>query len=217
MKHSWNKFISKSRGSSPAPLVLKAIGLSRRGGKALDLGAGAGANALALANAGFDVEAVDSDASGIRELRRLGRNRAILPLRIDMSELRRPRDMYDLIVAWNSLSFLIPKGKIKTMLRRIQSWLKPGGLAAISVFGPEDEWAVNGKRMSFLAVREVKAAWPEMRLLKLDEIRRRGPTVAGDEKLWHIVRCVARKVRPGTRRYPKGQTAVRRRSLTGPS
>lgn len=194
MKQSWNKFISKSRAHRPAPLVLEAIRLLGRSGKALDLGAGAGTNALALTKAGFDVDAVDSDPSSIRELRRLGRSRAIRSFCKDMSELKRPRRSYDVIVAWNSLPFLTPRSKAKRTLRQIQSWLTPGGLAVISAFGPEDEWAASKKKMSFFTVSEIRDAWPQMRLLKLDEVRKRGPTVVGKDKSWHIIRCIARRV-----------------------
>ncbi len=189
MAFRWEKFMIATRRRPPAPLVLAALKNVEKGtGMALDLGAGSGSNALALAKRGFLVNAVDFSGASIKELNKL-KNPKIHPIKKNIKDFVISQNFYDVIVAWNSLSFL-PKRKAQKVLKDIERGLGPDGVAIISMFGPRDEWAKTRKSMSFFAAQEFKKIFATV---KAWEKEGDGKGVLGDQKHWHIIQCILKK------------------------
>jgi len=89
------------------------------GGKALDIATGEGRNAIFLAQQGFDVDAVDISAVGLRKARRLAKemNVKINTILADLDSSKIEEEHYDLIANFYFLKRrLIPK--IKKGLKR---------------------------------------------------------------------------------------------------
>jgi len=189
----WDKFIKVTAERKPNSLVIRAIErLSDHCGLALDLGCGAGIESKFLAERGFEVEAVDSSSVSIQQTR-LSCQR--LPVKIFEQDLThyiiRPQS-YRIIVAWNSLSFLV-KDRAQEVLLAIQSGLILHGQCVVGLLGTEDAWAKQSYSMSFWTTDELKAIWPSLRLIELLEEKEFGATSKGKKKLWHRIGCLAER------------------------
>jgi ubiquinone/menaquinone biosynthesis C-methylase UbiE len=112
------------------PLVLSALEEVTRdlppGAAVLDLGCGAGVPAtLWLADRGFSVTGADLSE------RQLGLARKLVPgaafVKADMTELNFGFGTFDAVVAFHSIIH-VPREEHPALLRKIQRWLRPGGL-----------------------------------------------------------------------------------------
>ncbi|QUO49076.1 class I SAM-dependent methyltransferase [Halorubrum ruber] len=88
------------RAPEPSP-VLRAYEPSLPGGRALDVATGTGRNAVFLADRGYDVDALDASAEGLRIVRERAAERGIgdriEPIRADISTYGFPTEAYDLV------------------------------------------------------------------------------------------------------------------------
>ncbi len=101
----------------------------------LELGCGAGLPATrALLDAGHRVTAVDISASQLELARRNVPEAGLV--KADMAELNLPAASFDAVCAFYSLTH-VPRELHEGLLRRIASWLRPGGLVVAS-FGETD-------------------------------------------------------------------------------
>jgi SAM-dependent methyltransferase len=132
---SWDRKWSTEEGRAdfvePHPEVAALLPeLKSRGARmALDLGCGVGRHSLFLTQAGLDVEAVDSSATGLEVLRQTAAARKLaLNLRLaDADSLPFSGAMFDFVLAWD----VIYHGNLGDVGRRVaEIWrvLKPSGL-----------------------------------------------------------------------------------------
>ncbi|GAA0525495.1 Methyltransferase domain-containing protein [Halorubrum aquaticum] len=88
------------RDPEPSP-VLRSYEPSIPDGRVLDLATGTGRNAVFLAAAGYDVDALDASAEGLRIVRDRAAERGVAErietIRADATEYEFPADRYDLI------------------------------------------------------------------------------------------------------------------------
>jgi len=105
-------------------------------GLALDLGCGGGTNAFPLLENGWRVDAVDTHAGVLAQF-----HSQIIPetaprinlFQGDMASIRLKDNYYDLVVAMDSLPYLLPSTLLAT-LEKIHRTLVPGGLFIGSLF-----------------------------------------------------------------------------------
>jgi SAM-dependent methyltransferase len=132
---SWNRQWATEAGRAdylePHPEVLATLpDLKSRGARsALDLGCGVGRQSLFLAEAGLDVVAMDSSATGLEVLRdtAAARNLALELREGDADSLPFPDSTFDFVLSWD----VIYHGNLGDVGRRLaEIWrvLRPGGL-----------------------------------------------------------------------------------------
>lgn len=105
-------------------------------GQALDIGAGEGRNALFLASLGLDVLAVDQSEVGMRKAERLARERG-LTLRtraVDLQDFDALPASFDVVT---SIFVHLPTSLRSVVHRRVQTWLKPGGVFLLEAYSPD--------------------------------------------------------------------------------
>ncbi len=145
------------------------------GGQALDVGSGQGFITNKLAEIGFSVDSIDKNNSDSEDIR-------IYDLKTNN---------YDLIIARNVLPFLSSREETFTVINKLFSGLKSGGVMYFTIFGPKDDWA-NDPKMTFLEYDDVLSNLPG-KVLKQGTEFLWGPTMAGEMKHWHIHHFVIEK------------------------
>jgi SAM-dependent methyltransferase len=104
--------------------------LPRSGGKALDLGSGSGFQSLALADLDFEVLAVDTSETLLRELRDRTQRRRIRPVLGDMRDqgMYATEGPYGVAVCMgDTLAHLRSYGEVETLCRDVLEVLEGGG------------------------------------------------------------------------------------------
>ncbi|MEZ6234669.1 MAG: class I SAM-dependent methyltransferase [Phycisphaerales bacterium] len=107
-----------------------------RTGRALDLGAGQGRNALFLASRGLDVLAVDQSPVGMERAARLAHERG-LSLRTQAADLREFDAEPASLDVVTCIFVHLPPPLRATVLARVRSWLRTGGLFVLEAYAPE--------------------------------------------------------------------------------
>lgn len=181
-------------GDDPRPTLLQA--LAARGdappGEAIDLGCGTGRDTLWLLRVGWRVLAIDGEAEALERLdARLDATlRARLtPLRARFEELG-PLPPADLINASMSIPFCAAAA-FPALWANIRAALRPGGLFAGHLLGPNDGWAPRG--VSVHSRAEVAGLLAGLEVLRCDESEHEGTTASGKAKHWHRFEVVARR------------------------
>lgn len=192
-KWDWNKFVKVTQKRQPIDFLIEAVkilGFPR--GKVLDLGCGAGVDAEYLAKNGFQVEAVDLDETSIEQTKKLCGNLSVFVIKQDIAYYNIIPNNYQLIFAWNVLSFLI-KESSNNLLLKIQEGLTRDGIFVFSLFGLEDDWAKNHFGMSFWTIEELKNLLIKMNFIKILEEKQKKAGATGAIKSWHIIRGIAQR------------------------
>lgn len=163
---------------SANPLVSNFAALIPFPGRVMDLGCGPGRNALFLAERGFDVEAIDRDASAIAALHALAAGRG-LQQRIKAVCARIEDHPFEgspaAIVCTFALHFL--RLQAPELLSRMQAATAPGGLNIVAAFTENGQWTAEAKRRGYFLkpgeLRERYAGWDilfyEEKLVKTHE------------------------------------------------
>jgi SAM-dependent methyltransferase len=120
----------------------KLIALLPRNSRVLDLGCGSGVPvAQELATCGHDVVGVDGSARQL-SLARLNVPNARF-IHADMTHVRIPPRSFDAVAAFYSITH-VPRDEHADLLRRIASWLKPGGVFLASLGADQSpDWRGN--------------------------------------------------------------------------
>jgi 2-polyprenyl-3-methyl-5-hydroxy-6-metoxy-1,4-benzoquinol methylase len=111
-------------------------------GKALDIGAGEGRNSIFLAKNGFEVEAIDIVAEGLKKCKNIARenNLSIKTKVIDIRKFNFKKQNYSLIISINAIDFLKSK-EIKKIITKIKYSLLPKGVFYFVGFSTRDPLA----------------------------------------------------------------------------
>jgi len=190
----WKEFVEATKGRNPIPLLVKAVELlGAVRGEALDLGCGAGVDTKYLAEKGFQVTAIDINASAVEKTKTVCAGLPITVVQANLVDFSIAPDTYNLIMAWNTLPFL-SKEDAGQVLANIQNGLRTGGLLVFGVFGPEDDWAKDHPKMSFWTEEELRTLLSEMQFVKFVETKGEGPSAVGKKKFWHKIQGIARKL-----------------------
>lgn len=126
-------------GAAPDGLLVRYARELTAGGRVLDIGAGQGRNALFLARQGFEVDCIDPSEVAEEQVwpRVLGDD---LPLRFFPQRFETfvpDVDYYSGILVFGLIQEL-PRESIETLVERIGSWTRPGGLVLVTAFTTAD-------------------------------------------------------------------------------
>lgn len=194
MDDKWKNFVDATQNRKPINFlsnIIKNNVIER--GYALDLGCGAGVDAKYLAENGFKVEAVDFSDVSVKQTKKMCEDLGANVRKEDISNFKIEQKKYSIIISWNSLPFLSSK-KAKLVLKNIQKGLVSGGLFVFGIFGPEDDWAKNKKKMSFFSLDEFRKVLSDMKFIEVIEKRETALSVEGENKFWHKITGVAQKM-----------------------
>ena len=189
----WDKFTQTTKNRQPIAYLMEAVkilGLSN--GRVLDLGCGAGVDAKYLAENGFKVEAVDLNERSVEEIKKLCSGLSVSVIQKNVADYDIVSNTYQLIIAWNILSFLT-KNESRKILLDIQEGLTKDGIFVFSLFGLEDDWAKNHPEMSFWTKDELKNLLPKINFIKLSEEKQKRPGAMGQVKFWHLIQGIAQR------------------------
>ena len=191
MSHFTEEYYKNTSNLPPSPPLVKALAYLESDGKtALDLGCGAGRDTKLLIEKGFQVTAVDSEASSkkyIDQLKPLGNLTYTISTFENFNYQR-----YDLINARYSLPFN-PSSSFPSVINKILKSLKPGGIFVGQFFGIHDDWNVPASSMTFLEKQDVLTYLNSLEVITFDEKDEDGFLANGSTKHWHVFDVIARR------------------------
>jgi tellurite methyltransferase len=186
----WQRFLAATRGQPAWGRLMKAASMFAAPGDALDVGAGAGRDTAYLLEHGWRVTAVDSSPAAVKVLRGLGPEDRLRVVHAKAQEFA--PETYDLVNAQFVLPFVPPR-EFAAALSRLQGSVRPGGVMAVTFFGPRDEWNASGTDMTFTTKDEAEGLFAGWHLLELSEIEEDGTTATGGSKHWDVIHVIALK------------------------
>lgn len=189
----WTDYYRFTQGRRGSPLLARALDAAAAG-TALDLGCGAGHECRTLLEAGWHVHAIDGEAAAIDAVRALAQDLATGSLATQVSRFEDLESLpdADLVHAGLSLPFCRPE-HFAGFWSLLRGALRPGGVFAGHLFGPNDAWA-DSPLMAFHSRAQVLVLLEGLEIVVLDEFDAVGPSMNGP-KHWHRFDIVAR--RPG--------------------
>jgi len=128
-----NTSIQLTDYTQPTPLVKDTLA-NISPGNALDIGSYAGRNALYLAHLGWDVTAIDTDATALDTLQATAA-REKLNITTQQADVRKyhPKKQFDTIMCLMVLHFLLEHDVAPT-IAKMQEWTKPQGIHIVTAF-----------------------------------------------------------------------------------
>ncbi|MES2121550.1 MAG: class I SAM-dependent methyltransferase [Chlamydiota bacterium] len=192
----WDKYYRHALSHPPRQLVVDALNLFPRNGKAIDLGCGAGNEATLLLNQGWRVWAVDSEPKAIQLLLTRAPDQERL-----VTTVARFEELHwnllpevDLFCATYSLPFCNPK-EFANVWERITSKVAPGGRFAGHFFGLHYQ-GFNPKEMqsmTFLTKEEVLRLLQGFDIEYFRESEEEGQSGTGRDIHSHVFEVIARR------------------------
>ena len=179
----------------PSPVLREYLD-EASGGKALDVACGTGRNAVFLAEQGYDVDAIDQSAEGLRitrkEAAKRGVGERINPIQADATRFEYPAAHYDVV----TISFF----RILDRLGDLKAALAPDGLLFYQHHLRSDPPAEAGPRSerSRFRANELLHACLDLTVLYYEESSEQWQ---GDLSV--TVEAVARNSHGGTQSYPE--------------
>lgn len=189
---SRQKYYQKTKDRPVRQLYIEALKHLPPSSKlALDLGCGAGIEVIDLVSRGFEVHAVDQEASFLEFIsERIDKN-PLLNTHVSPIETWNGWQSVDFLFAYDSLPFC-RIGTLGNVLERVVSSVKPNGILAVSLFGMEDEWVILGKANG-ISSEKIRTLLSEFSILHFEEIKKNGSTVFEGQKKWHVIELIARR------------------------
>ena len=189
----WAAANAASAGRPPRRLVSRAIraaGGDRAGRVALEIGAGGGADAFGFARHGWTVHAYDTDSSlGLRMAENDKLPGEVIFHEGDVTEVEEFPSA-DVLYSGYSLPLLGEEGLRQTWPRLVAA-LRPGGIAAVDVFGPRDSWA---ERPDIAITDDAALTAMFARFQILDRfVRDEAGRFMDERKHWHVISVLARR------------------------
>lgn len=168
-KYSGDTFLY---GKEPAGYLQESIDKLPKG-KALDIAAGEGRNGVFLAQNGWDVDAVDISAIGLKKAEKLAAERKcqINTIVADLTTYKIQANTYDVIVNFYYLQ--------RDLFPQIIRGLKEGGVVVFETF-TTDHLQINSKmkREYCLEKNELREAFSEFEIIEYKEITTPNKAVA---------------------------------------
>ena len=128
-------------GDKPSEELRDYVLTSKLKGKALDIGCGDGRDTLFLAAMGFFVTAIDTSRVALQKLvkfaRSMGLEKRVMPIRCDARCWNYPISFFDLVTSATCLDH-IPEKDLASLLTKITSCLKPGGILFLEAHTIDD-------------------------------------------------------------------------------
>ncbi len=194
---SWDEYNAHQQGREPRASLARALDAAGRPGAgrtAIDLGCGEGIEVSALLAEGWVVHAVDGEPAALSRLAE----------RTDPDDLPRLHIHHqdyadlvalppaDLIHASYALPYCPPE-HLDRVWTAVREALRPGGVLACQLFGPNDT-AFGDPTMTFHTAAKARARLDGLEIVHLEEEDADGDSYTGPTH-WHVFHIVAR--RPG--------------------
>ncbi|MTI22864.1 class I SAM-dependent methyltransferase [Fulvivirga sp. RKSG066] len=160
---------------------------------AIDLGCGNGIDTHALLQNNWQVLAIDKEEEALNQLDTLvaQNHRHALAKRCSAFEELTSLPSTTLVNASFSLPFCHPNYFDKVWQVIVNS-IQPNGRFSGHFFGNDDSWSSNTD-MTFHNMQEIEALLSDFNIEALKEVNKKGKTVSGKVKHWHVFHIVARK------------------------
>jgi tellurite methyltransferase len=190
-QNRWDKRYSADHyifGEIPASFLVEKEGLLPNSGRALDIAAGEGQNSVYLAELGFEVEAVDISAVGLRKAKSLAKRRGVdIEVRLwDIERSLIPDGPFDVIICFNYLQ--------RSLAPRIEETLAPGGILIMELATVENlKYHRHPSRRFLIANNELMTWHQKLSILSYDE---------GVYQGRHLAQLVGQKPRPSSEQTP---------------
>ena len=189
----WSDYYAALSGREPRPLLRRA--LEARGdlppGWAIDLGSGDGTETLALLVEGWKVTSIDVTPASAELIRSRVSPDHRPNLTVQTASFEEAvLGEADLIYAGYSLPFTDPAA-FPEFWARIRAALRPGGVLAVHLFGPNDTWASDPK-LTITDRVALDGLLDGLEEVAFEETDADGMAVSGP-KHWHVFEFVARR------------------------
>lgn len=189
---SRQKYYQKTKDRPVRQLYVEALKYLPPNSKvALDLGCGAGIEVIDLVSRGFEVHAVDQEASFLEFISARVDKNPLLHTHASLIETWTGWQSVDFLFAYDSLPFC-KIGALSSVLEKVISSVKPDGILAVSLLGMEDEWVADG-RANGISSKKIRTLLSEFSILHFEEIKKNGSTVFEGQKKWHLIELIARR------------------------
>lgn len=154
--HTWNERYARGEHPMQPPLALiERVAREYQPGFALDIACGLGRHALCLARHGWQVEAVDASDVAIRSLARIARAEE-LPIETEVQDL----EAYDSVIAAERYDLICDCLYLqRSLIPRIQSGVRAGGMAAFVLPMVDDMPGLNAMSPEFLVQPGEVLSW----------------------------------------------------------
>jgi SAM-dependent methyltransferase len=194
------RFIAATAGRATPEQLLRALDLAAHGSAALELGCGAGDDTAAMLERGFAVTVVDEQAAALDATRTrtagVGAGPDLVRARSDAFSFE--PDRFDLVHARYSIPFC-PADAFPRVWAGIRRTLRPGGVFAGQLFGPNDTFVTERgpDRITAHTRSDAVALLDGLEVIELKEEEEDGTTSTGRAKHWHVHHILARRPGPG--------------------
>lgn len=192
----WDKYYRRALTHPPRQLVVDALNLFPRQGKAIYLGCGAGNETALLLNHGWRVWAIDSEPKAVQLLLTRTPDQERL-----VATIARFEELHwellpevDLLCASYSLPFCNPK-EFEDVWENVTSKVLPGGRFAGHFFGPQYQGfsSKEMQSMTFLTKEEVLRLLQDFDVEYFHESEEDGQSGTGRKIHSHVFEVIARK------------------------
>lgn len=182
----WSDYFEAARQMGPNPFyaTLEPF-LPGSPGRVVELGFGAGVGLGWWLDRGWSVLAIDADQGMCDYAREIyGERRELEIVCSDFTGVEWGEA--DIVCAVFALFFGEREGFEKSW-SRIRRYVEGGAIFGGQLIGPGDDWAKGNVALTQAEVEELCSG---LNVLYLEEVRRRGKTVYGAEKEWHVYHLV---------------------------
>lgn len=191
----WARYYERLQDRPPRATTVFAARRFKTPGLAVDLGCGAGRDCLPLLRAGWQVVAIDREASAIEKLQAAAPSDRLRDLTVRQENFEATAlPAADLVVSCFALP-LAPKPTFPDLWRQIIASLRSGGRFAGQLYGVRDSWARNGAADGVVAFDRAGCLGllSDLKVELFEEEEHDGVTPRGKSKHWHIFHIVAVK------------------------
>ena len=204
-REDWGEYREKTKQKPPSRPLVKLVEQITPG-KAIDLGPGAGTDTMYLLENGWEVLGIDIDPKTENDIRSIIKssnnlNDQNIDERFtfknqDFENLELEKDVYDLVIGFNSLFFCKPE-IFKEFFKQITDSIKSGGYLLINLLGKNDDWnKEDDNRKTFLSREEILELLADFEIgerdIKEAELDKE-TAVTNTLKHWHTFLIRARK------------------------
>lgn len=188
----WQKYYERTKGQSPRELLVESVSYLKQKDWAIDLGSGALNDVKYLLSVGFNhVTAVDLEPVAEAEAEILPKDKFNYVIN-SFEDFDFSIEKYDLVNAQYSLPF--SRSKIfRTIIEKIYTSLKPGGIFTGQFFGVKDTWNDGREDMTFLSKEDAQAVLEKFLIIKFEEEENNKRPAVGADKHWHIFHFIVSK------------------------
>lgn len=188
MSNFWDTFIVSTRQNSPRELYLEAIEMVPPGARCLDIAAGGLADSRDMLKRNYNVVAFDSSVAFIKAADDIDCG-SFSATCSRMEDYNYGIEQFDYINAMFALPFINSK-KFNETFKKIVKSLKPHGIFAFHLFGPDDAIVAKTK-VATHSREQVEQLVKPYNVIKLKEIKKAS---VGSQEPGHDYQVIIQKV-----------------------